>query len=165
MLVKQSFEVPYNWEIMAKVLCNPEFNIEREKIRDSVIECEFKMIDENERDIEFELRTKEYQRKKTGGLNKNGTVQTVTKCLYDIRAKRLRWDYSGEAGKMIRLDGVYFLTPIGDEKTRFVHEITIEVKIPILGKQIAKIIAKDFQKSDPRYESLMRRYLDKMSKE
>lgn len=159
MKVKQSFILPHAWEAVAKVLVDPSFNVEREKLREGVISSEFVKINEGEHEILFELHTKEYKRKKTGGLDKSGTFQSVTKCRYDGRNKRLRWDYKGEGGGMVRLGGVYILQPRGDSSTDFVHEVEIEVKIPIIGKQIAKMIAKEFERDDDRYPKLWEKYL------
>jgi hypothetical protein len=62
---------------------------------------------------------------------------------------------------MFSLGGVYTLAPLGDDQTKFTHEVTIEVKIPIIGKQIAKLIAKEFEARDDRYERVWKKYLDR----
>lgn len=159
MRVTQSFMLPHPWEKVAEVLCDPEFNVDREKLRDGVISSEFELVEQGEREMRFDLRTKEYKRKKTGGIDRSGTFESVTHCRWDPKARQLGWDYHGDGGDMVVLSGVYRLEPVSEEKTRFAHDVTIEVKIPLLGKQIAKQIARQFQREDDRYPKLWERYL------
>lgn len=161
MKVTQSFLLPHKAEKVVEVLCDPDFNVAREKLRDGVISSEFHLLREAENETLFELRSTEYKRKKTGGLDRSAQVQTVTECRYDPRGRRLSWQYRGEGGKMIQLGGVYFVEAKGDQ-TRFTHEVSIEVKIPIIGKQIAKLIAKEFESRDERYERLWKQYLERV---
>ena len=155
---------PHHWEKVVEVLLDPEFNVEIEKLRDGVISTEFKMIRDEEREKLFELRTTEYKRKKTGGIDRSGTVQTFTTSRYDASSKRLEWEYHGEGGKMMVIKGVYSVTPmgespLGDDQARFTHEVTIEVKIPIIGNSIARMIARGFENEDPRYKTVWEKYL------
>ncbi len=160
MKVSQAFELPYPWQKVAEVMCDPDFNCDREKLRDATVSCVFEPVDEGELATVFELRAKEHKRKKTGGLDKGTTIETVTKCRWDVKARQQTWDYFGQDARM-KLSGIYKVEPLGEEKTRFTHEVTIEVKIPLIGKQIAKMIAREFERPDDRYPKLMERYLDR----
>lgn len=160
MNVTITHEIPFLVEKVAEALIDPEFNVTREKLREGVIECKFKMIDDGDNIKLFELLSTEYKRKKTGGLDKSGSVETVTKCRYDVRNRSLYWAYFGEGGKILKLNGVYRLTP-RNEKTYLQHDVSIEVNIPIVGKHIAKLIARDFEKPNEAYKKHMLDFLSK----
>ncbi len=160
MKVTQSFALPASVEKVAEVLVDPEFNVDLEKLREGVISSEFHMISDQERAKVYELRTKEYKRKKTGGFNRSATVDTKTEFRFDVPRNRLSWVYHGEGGTMFQISGLYSLGSRGDS-TLFTHDVTVEVKIPIIGKRIATMIAKEFESEDPRYKKLWTLYLDK----
>jgi len=160
MQVTQSFRVPHPLERVEAVLNDTDYLVEREKLREGVISSRYELIQEREHEIIFELRTTEYKRKMTGGLDRSGTVETITKCRSDVTHHTSSWDYHGEAGKVMTLKGVYRLTANGDE-TQLIHDVTVEVKIPLIGKRIAKSIIENFDKPNPSYQELMDRYLAK----
>lgn len=161
MKVTQSFSLPYPIEKVAEVMMDPGFNVALEELREGVVSTEFRMVRDGETEKVFELRTKEYKRTMTGGIDRSTTVESTTTSRYDPKNRRLSWDYKGEGGGMVRLSGVYGLRPRGEAATDFTHEVTIEVAIPILGKQIAKLIAKQFETRDDRYEKLWKKFLEK----
>lgn len=154
MKVSQSFLLPFSWERIAAVLCDPQFNIERDKLREGVIASEFHRVDEGERHNHFELHTTEYKRTMTGGLNRSGTARTVTEFRYDAHARTVRWNYAGEAGPLMELSGTYTLQP-HDRGTRLVHEVSIFVWLPVVGHYIMKFIAKEFEKPSHGYRELI----------
>ncbi|MFZ0257299.1 MAG: DUF2505 family protein [Gammaproteobacteria bacterium] len=154
MKVSQSFLLPFSWQRIAEVLCDPQFNIERDKLREGVIASEFHEIDEGERHKQFELHTTEYKRTMTGGLNRNGTVRTVTEFRYDADPRIVRWKYVGEAGKLMELSGTYTLQP-QDGGTRLVHEVSIFVWLPVIGYYIMKFIAEELEKPSQDYRELI----------
>jgi hypothetical protein len=161
MKVSQSFELPAHWRRVAQVMCDPEFNCDREKLREGVISCEFRLIEEREHETTFELLATEHRRKRTGGLDRSATVATKTKCRWDATARRMTWEYIGQESKLMSLSGVYRLEPLGDDATRFAHDVTIEVNVPLIGNQIAKLVAKEFERPDDRYPRLWKRYLSR----
>lgn len=161
MKVTQSFTLPYPVEKVAEVLIDPAFNVALEELREGVVSSEFRMLRDGATEKTFELRTKEYKRTMTGGLDRSTTVESTTTSRYDPKGRRLTWDYKGEGGGMVRIGGVYSIQPRGEAETAFTHEVSIEVAIPILGKQIAKLIARQFETHDDRYEKLWKQFLEK----
>ncbi|MGF1613504.1 MAG: hypothetical protein ACFCVA_06215 [Gammaproteobacteria bacterium] len=154
-----SFTLPFAWERIAQVLCDPQFNIERDKQRDGVIASAFQMLEERERYKLFELRTTEYRRSMTGALNRRGTVATVTTFRYDSEARTVGWHYSGEAGRLLELSGIYRLQP-RDGGTLLAHEVTILVWIPVLGYFLTQLIAQEFEKPAQDYRQLIIEYAE-----
>ena len=154
MKISQSLTLPFSWQEIAEVLCDRHFNAERDKLREGVLTSEFRMLDVREGHKHFELRTTEYQRTLTGGLNRRGTVGTATQFWYDAGARTVRWKYAGEAGKLIDLSGIYTLQPQGSG-TLLVHEVSIFVWMPVIGYYIMRVIAQEFEKPPQRYRELI----------
>jgi hypothetical protein len=161
MKVTQTFALPHPIERVAAVMIDPEFNVALEKLREGVVSSEFKMLRDGDTEKVFELRSREHKRTMTGGIDRSATVESVTTSRFDVARRRLTWDYRGEGGKMMRLGGVYSLAARGESETVFTHDVSIEVSVPILGKQIAKLIARQFETRDDRYERLWKEFLDK----
>ncbi len=149
------------WEKVAEVLCDEQYNIDADKLRDGVVSNRFELVSKSDDVLVFLVHTTVYKRKKTGGLDKSKTIETRTENRWSNRAKTLTWDYRGDGGSRFKLKGVYILSERGP-KTQMRHEVTVEVGIPLLGKQIEKFVIKEFEKPDPRYQRLMERYLEQL---
>lgn len=158
MKVSRSYTLPYPCARVAALLCDPGFNVEREKLREGVVSCEFHGTEDGDKDARFELHTIEHKRTMTGSLDRNSTVNTLTTFRYDAGEGTVSWQYSGEAGKMMELWGIYTLTP-QEDATNLAHEATIRVWVPFLGVFIERYIANEFEKADARYLDLMHRHL------
>lgn len=154
MKVSQSFALPFCWERIAEVLCDRQFNIKRDRLREGVLTSEFRILDKGNRHKHFELRTTEYKRTLTGGLNHDGTVDTVTQFWYDPGGRTVRWEYSGEAGKLLELSGIYILRPQAGG-TLLLHEVSIFVWIPVIGYYLMRFIAQEMEKPLYRYRELI----------
>jgi hypothetical protein len=53
--------------------------------------------------------------------------------------------------------GLYRLSP-SSGGTQVVHDISIDVHVPLLGGKIAKLIAREFDEAAGRFERLLRRF-------
>jgi hypothetical protein len=153
-----SYVVDAPWEKLAAVLCHEGYNIETTKLRDGVVSAKFVVVTTSDDRMVFKTPTTEYKRTMTGAIDRRSTVETSSTSTWDRRARTLTWDHHGQGGGMIKLGGVYRLTP-EDDKTRLAHDVTVEVNIPFVGTRIARMIASEFEKPDPRYKKLMDKYL------
>jgi hypothetical protein len=158
MRISQSYTVPASLDRVARALCSEGFNIERDKLRDAVVSAELVVVLDSPERLVFELRSREHGRKRTGGLDRSRTVETVTRSEYDRKGQTISWRYHGEGGDRFVLSGMYRLEPDG-EGTRLTHEVTIEVSIPLIGKQIAKLVARDVDNPANDYKGILRRHL------
>ena len=159
MKISNAFVLPAPWRRVAELLRDPQFNEEREKIRDAVVSANFHVLEEGEDTARYELRTTEYRRNKRGKINRSSTFEATSTLTWDGVAKTMSWRYLGQDSSVVEIGGVYRLVPLGDDSTRLVHDVTVEVHIPIIGRGLAKLIARQFEHPDPRYEALWRRYL------
>jgi hypothetical protein len=160
MKVLRSFTIPASLEDAAATLCSESFNLERERMREEVVSTSFHLLEESAELRVFEVRSVEYRRTKLGSIDRSGTCESKTQNRWDGRAHMLSWVYSGGAAPTrMAISGVYRLTPDGrSEATRVEHDVSIEVKVALIGGQISKLAAREFEQTAPRYEQLLVRH-------
>lgn len=151
----ESFEVDAHVDRVALALCSEAFNLAAEKEREEVVATRYVVLEQNDAGLQFEVRSTEYKRTKTGRLDKSGTVQSMIHNRYRARDMTLAWDYKGVGSRWVTISGVYRLTPDGG-RTRVVHDITIDVHIPLIGGKIARYIAGEFKTAAGRFERLLK---------
>ena len=161
MKLSRSYSLPFPRALVAALLRDPAFNVERELLREGVISSEFRTSHNTDRDSLFELHTVEHKRTMTGALDRNSTVHTRTSFRYDASAGTVSWQYSGEAGKLVELKGIYTLNP-RENTTDLTHEVTISVWIPMMGPFVEQHIARQFERSDGDYLELMHKHLARL---
>jgi carbon monoxide dehydrogenase subunit G len=157
MKLVKSFSVDAPPERVAQALCSEAFNVAAETDREEVVSARVVAIQELPESRVFEVRSTEYKRTRLGRIDRSGTVESVTRHTYDPRVMTLSWDYRGAGSRWVTVAGVYRLSPSADG-TRVVHDITIDVHVPLLGEKIAKLIAREFDEAAGRFERLLRRY-------
>lgn len=157
MKLVRSFVVDAPPERVGAALCSEAFNVAAERERPEVLSSRFEVLERGEDSLLFELRSTEYKRKKTGGLDRSGTVESVTRHTWSEPEQTLSWEYRGAGSRWVTVAGVYRLTPSG-AATHVLHDITIEVHVPLLGGAIAKLIAREFDAAADRFQRLLTRH-------
>lgn len=146
-------------EKVAEVLSSIEFHLEMDRGRDDIASSAIDPPKKIGDIVEFTMRSQEYKRTKTGKLDRSGTEEGRTVFRFNERARTLEWVYTPESwAKQVDVKGIYRIQPEG-AGTALVHEYTVDIRIPLIGGQIAKIVDKAFRESFPRFEATFRRYL------
>lgn len=146
---------------LAELLCDEAYNIEADAAREDVVSTRFELEERGEQKTRFTMHTTEYRRTKTGKVDRSGTNVSKTHFTYDHGQNTLSWEHiPGTKIGPMSITGVYSLYPEG-ERTRVVHDYQIEVRIPLLGGQIAKIVDKEFAQIIPRFERMVNKHLNK----
>lgn len=159
MKTKDTFSVDVPLDRVVQTMCSAAYNVEAEKMRDSVVSTEFKEVEQTDARTKFEMHTTEYKRSKTGALNRDDTTHTILSFCWEASRRTMTWRYGNASGaSRLQLGGVYRLTPNGDQ-TQVEHEVEVEVKIPLIGGQISKFIAREFEKTFPAHRALLRRHV------
>ncbi len=159
MRISQTELIPAPLEQMAEVLCSEAYNTEVELGREGVVTTRYEKIRQDENEVRFVLHSQEYVRKKTGGLDRTKRRSTTMTSCYRLGDGLLTWQYGdGADNQKVVLKGTYRLTSRGDS-TSMTHEVEITVRIPLIGGQIAKLIAKEFKKDLPRYQRSIEKHL------
>lgn len=71
---------------------------------------------------------------------------------------RIRVEFPG-LGDRFRLDSTYRLTPLGPGRLRREYAGEIEVRVPLIGGQIEKLVVADMERSYAQAAALMREWL------
>jgi len=159
MNILHTLQVPVAAGRVTEVLCSEAFNVALEMGRAGVVSTKFEVIESDERRQVFMLRTVEYGRNKLGGIDRGSTLGSTNRTVFDRRSGKLNWVYASDSGPArIKLSGEYRLSA-GDGGTRVEHELSIEVDVPLIGGQIAKIVAKECKADFPRFDECLRKHL------
>ena len=160
MKTSRSLHVDAPLDSVAAALCCEALNVDVEQQREGVVSTRFELVEQSETRTKFSMHTTEYARNKLGRLDKSRTFSSVTRSVYDAAARRLRWEYFADEGmaKRIQLSGTYKLS---EERggTFLAHEIDVEVDIPLIGGQLAKLIAKELDDTMPVIEKALKRHM------
>ena len=158
--VKNKEILTAQWDKLAEILNSEEFNLQGARERPGVVSAEYHPKEDTGDKLLYEIRTVEYRRSKTGMLDKNKTESSRTEYTWDAQKRTLAWEYfSPPSTKKVRTSGVYTLNPIS-QGTELVHVVSVEVNLPLVGNQFAKLIAKEFDKAFPGTISKLKRHLD-----
>ncbi len=143
---------------VAEVLCSEAFNLERERAREEVVSASFKLVESTPQRTVFEIHSTEYGRTMTGAIDRSSKVASVTQNVWKPTDQTLSWTYQGGAApRRMRLGGIYRLTAT-DAGSTLRHEINIEVKVPLVGESIARLAAREFERTADQYEQILQRH-------
>jgi hypothetical protein len=155
--LKHTFTIPTTIERVGQALCSESYSIEGANLREDVQSATHVVVSDEGARLEYEVRYVEYVRTKTGRIDKSRTQSGRTRTVWDREAKILRWVYTTEASERFKMEGVYRLTEQG-EATHVDYQVTIDVRVPLIGNRIAKAVAKGFEDDFPRLQALLTRH-------
>ena len=145
-------------EKVAAIMANPDFHVEFDGTRDDIAGTRMLPSKESGDITEFVMLTQEYKRALTG-LDRSRSTEGRTDFRWNATTRTLDWNYiSGEEPKRIKVCGQYRVEDEGSG-SRLVHDYTIEIKIPLVGGKVSKIVDKEFIKSFPKFEKMVRDWL------
>lgn len=140
------------------------YNLAVAKLREEVAESTFHELERSAERARYEVRSREYTRNKLGKLDRSATAAAVIASEADLTAARIEWRYrTEESGGRIQLAGRYQLGARGSDRTSVQSEVTIEVKIPLLGGAIAKMIAGGVERSARREMELLEEHARRLA--
>jgi hypothetical protein len=150
------FDVPP--EKLLEVLIDEEYQIARQKSQ-GALEVQVKETSRTDERFVFEVHAKEYARGLTG-VDKSKTEINLTTYDWDLKARRGSWKHTTSQGDRVKVWGSVQIQPDGD-KSKLVNDFNIEVKIPLLGGKIEKMVMKEVAKGWADYEKVI---LDSLKK-
>ena len=150
------FDVPP--ERLLQVLIGEEYQIARQKSQ-GALEVQVRETSRSDDRLVFEVHAKEYARGLTG-VDKSKTEINVTTYDWDLKAKRGTWKHATSQGERVKVWGTVQIQPDGG-KSRLVNDFNIEIKIPLVGGKIEKMVMKEVAKSWANYEGVIREFLKK----
>lgn len=160
-MAKQSshtMNFPFSPELVMKVISNPEFQEENFKAQGHPAA---KVVERSRTDTKLVLHAEitEYAKGVTG-IDKSKTEQTSTTYDWDLVGKKATWTYQSPHSQ-VRVWGAIKIVPNGGG-TALTEDFNVEVKIPLLGGKIEKMILKEVDAFWTRYEKLVTEYCKKL---
>lgn len=140
------------------VLISEDFQIAREKAMGSL---EARVEEKSRSDVRlvYDVHTVDYARGMTG-IDRSKTENNRTVYEWDLAARKASWAYHGESNKMARVWGSIRLELEGSG-SRLTNSFEVEIKVPLMGGKIEKMVLKEVAKSWPIYEKTIRTFLAK----
>lgn len=138
-------------EVVFKVISSPEFQAENFRAQGNP---DAKVVERSRSDSTLVVfaEVTEYAKGVTG-IDKSKTELTSTTYQWDLPTMTARWTYQSPHSQ-VRVWGNIRIKAAGDG-TSLYEEFNVEVKIPLLGGKIEKVILKEADAYWPRYEKLV----------
>ena len=152
--INKSFSVPAPVDRVGQALCSEDYALAGAMLRDDIESASYHITGEEAAGLEYEVRYVEFARTKTGKINRAKTSPARARSVWDAEARTLRWQYTTDASDRIRLEGVYRLTPEG-AGTHVDYSVVIEVRVPVVGNKIAKMVGKGVEGDMTRLQALL----------
>ncbi len=163
MTVKHSARIAADPDLVAKTLCSQEYNEANQRAREDNVDVRYELVEETDRGMAFDVFVTSYKRKKTGAIDRSGTEKTVTHYTYTASNRLLHWQHEGETEKSrVNVFGDTRVSPDGSG-ARVDREVTIDIRIPVIGRGIAKIVSREFEKGIRRSQGLLERIVAEKS--
>ncbi len=131
-------------EQVAELLCSEDFLVAVDKQRDEVVDAEYRLVEQTDDRTVFEIVVTGYKHHENGDIDKSGTNTNVAEYCWEREKQCLSVHHRG-SGRIL-IGGSYHLQPEATG-THLFYEATIDVKIPVAGKFIAKQIMKSMEHS------------------
>lgn len=144
-------------DVVLGVLTDPEFNVANFKAQGNP---EAKVTEVSRTDERLVLRADvtEYAKGLTG-VDKSKTEPSATTYEWDLSAKSGSWTYKGPHAQA-RVWGAIRVAPDGGGAV-LTEEFNVEVKVPLVGGKIEKMVMKEVDKFWPTYEKLIQDFCDR----
>jgi hypothetical protein len=96
------------------------------------------------------------------GVDKSKTEVTITTFDWNLVAMTSTWTYRSSHGDRIKISGAVKIEAAG-ASSKLTETFTIDVKIPLVGGKVEKMVMKEVEAFYPRYEQLVKDWLAKLA--
>ncbi len=160
--VKNTFRLPYSSEVVLAALTDPGF-LEANFKQQNNPEAKVVERSRTEAELILDAEVTEYSKGLTG-VDRSKTEKTQTVYVWNLPGRKADWTYTNASaqGKMVKVWGGSRIEPDG-ESTALHEEFNVNVKIPLMGGKIEKIVIKEVQKYWPIFERLLLKWCEKHS--
>lgn len=158
--IASTMRFAYPVETVLRVLTSPEFQEANHRLQ-GAISVRVEILESGEDRIVFDSHVTEYA-KGLRGLDQSKTEKTVTKNDWDLVNRKCEWSWRGPHGDRAKSWGTLQLTADGGDAV-LVQEFCVDIKIPVVGGQVEKLVVKGAKKAWPRYEATVNAFCAKLS--
>ncbi|MFH1532877.1 MAG: DUF2505 family protein [Pseudomonadota bacterium] len=153
-----SFHFDASPDKLLAVLLDPDFQVAREKVQGSV-GAVVTDIRRSDTEYVYAVRTTDYAKTLTG-IDRTKTENANCTYEWDLSRMRCVWTWEGPHGKRARTWGNLRISPAGGGTTLDL-DFNIDIKVPLIGGKIEKIVLKEVEPGWVRYEKVIREWLAK----
>jgi hypothetical protein len=148
-------------DILYGIITSGDFHKERSALLDNP-KTEIKEIEQTETVRRFEVHATEYAKGLTG-IDRSKTEQSVGSYTCDLVHRTVTWNYVGPQGKRVKVWGDMAVTETS-RGARVKQNFNVDIRIPLVGGKIEKLVAKKAAELWPRYENLVDEWVAKATK-
>ncbi len=147
---------------VVELMCSPAFLERAHGARDDVAEARYVDLGAPEGERVFEVLCDQYERHRTGGVDRSRTRQTSLRYHLQADGRTLTWVYDGPDADRVHIRGVTTVTEDGD--VTVVREVVhIDMDIPLIGGLIARLVARDMGRTFDANRAVVREMLAQTS--
>ncbi len=157
---KNTFHLPFSPDVVLATVTDTAF-LEANFLAQDNPAVEVKERSRTEGELIIDCQVTEYA-KGVSGVDRSKTQKTTTVYVWDLRARKGEWTYENPSaqGKMAKVWGSSVILPEGDGAI-LTEEFNVNIKVPLMGGKIEKIILKEVKRYWPAYEKLVRSWCEK----
>ncbi len=159
MALHHEMTVPATPDRVAELLCSERYSMTQQKAREDCVDARYEAKGETDDRIEFDVHLVSYAHKKTGKLDRSKTENSTTTYRYDKATRTLHWKHHGSHGDRVDVHGDTKLVAAGADSTRIIRDVTIDIRIPVIGRAISRIVEAKFRQSFDGVSALIRELL------
>ncbi|MBW2454838.1 MAG: DUF2505 family protein [Deltaproteobacteria bacterium] len=150
--------LPFPVDRVVELICSERYNLEVQQAREEVIEAHYERQAEDDAELRYEVNCTAYKRTMKGSIDRRSTEQFKVTYRYDKAARQLKWQHHGEESHRADVHGVTRFVAEG-KGARVQREVTIDIRIPLIGRAVAKLIEREMKKGFDEVERRIRRML------
>ncbi len=149
----------YSPDVVFQVLTSPEFHEANLKAQGNPAATVKVTQDTAEKKV-LQADVTEYAKGITG-VDKSKTEQTTTTWEWKVPDKTATWTYQSPHSQ-VKVSGAIQISGSGDS-TDLREEFNVDVKVPLMGGKIEKMVLKEVESFWPRYEKLVKEHCEKQA--
>ena len=155
MALNHTMFIPAPIERVTALLCSERYCLATQRAREDNVDASYEALDATDVETLFDVHVTSYGHKKTGKLDRSRTEKSVTHYRYDKATRILHWQHEGEHGSRVNVHGETKLASEGS-RTRIDRVVTIDIRVPLIGRAITRLVEAGFRKSFVRMEQQIR---------
>jgi hypothetical protein len=149
----------YSPDTVLKAVTDPAFQEKNFKAQGNP-DAKVEVVSKSDDRLVLKANVTEYAKGVTG-VDKSRTEQTTTTFEWDLRVRKATWTYDSPHGDRVHVKGDVQIEPQGDG-SRVTENFSVDVKIPLMGGKIEKMVIKEAESYYPKYEKLLKEHCQKL---
>lgn len=154
----QTFHFDFPPERLMEVLTDPDFH-KANLLNQGHPDASVRVASRTDDRVALEADVTEYAKGITG-VDKSKTELTRTEWDWDLNNRKADWIYHHPQGARVKVWGQIRVEGAGDG-SRLTEEFNCQIKVPLVGGKIEKMVLKEVDAYWPKYEALVREHCEK----